>query len=526
MHPPQPQTVNPTMPNALKSNLVVIAALTIMGAVIASPASGSAADLAIEATQRPAPTIVSSVDVDQAFTFSNNTDRAMTLELGGLVNGEAKPKTTWRWTESGVVLNKPVVVPARGKVSLSATAFAPKPGLYQIRVVQRRREGAITTILTIDRRAVAPKIGLLDTPSAPFQVDGQGTAKLDFTVFNPTDNALSLDAPRLKTLSRTIDKQTRTLSMDATGDIICAQGVLQPQSGCKAHIAVPLDGPGAYVAKVRVSGAEGGEGVAEISINVRACWGLAVALALAGSVIGWAYTFWREKGRAKVLAMEDVAALRERLGALRREARDLGAGAAFRVALEKLNELSALLRRLDGDDRTTDRTSLAKRIDRIEQWLALAAAAARLTPSSDIVNEASSAVDKLLSDPKDADKDVEAALATLKAAIDSAQGSQATPLNGLMMADVPTPSALDVDIPWPWRRDASANQIGKWRQRIDLVANSVFTVVIVLATVQWVWAPNLTWGGMTDMLGLGLSSFAIHASGSEVLTRVRSAYGV
>lgn len=515
------------MPNALKSDLVAIAALAILlGAVVASPASASAADLAIEATQKPMPTTVSSVDVDQAFTFSNNTDQAMTLELGGLVNGEAKPETTWRWTESGVVLSKPVVVPARGKVLLSVTASAPKPGLYQIRVVQRRPRGAITTILTINRRAVAPKIGLLDTASAPFQVDGKGPAKLDFTVFNPTDNALSLDVPRLKALSRTIDKQTRTLSMDATGAITCDKGVLQPQSGCRAYIDVPLDGPGAYVAKVRVSGAEGGEGVADISINVRACWELAIVVALLGSVIGWTYTFWREKGRVKVLAMEEVAALRERLSALRREARDLGASAAFRIALEKLNELSAPLRRLNGDDHATDRALLTKRIDRIEQWLALAAAAARLIPRSDIVTEASNAVNTLLSDPKDVDADVESALTRLKATIDSAQKNQTAPPNGLMMADVPTPSALDIDIPWPWRRDASANQIGKWRQRLDLIANSVFTVVIVLATIKWVWASNLTWGGMTDMLGLGLSSFAIHASGGEVLTRVRGAYGV
>jgi len=465
--------------------------------------------------------------IEGVYAVANGSDLDIQVRLGPLTTPRGAIPTTWRRLDDGKSLVGAVTVPARGSLLLVLEARAPKPGLYFAAVAQLDAAGqprGMSQTIVIDRLSATPGAGVLIAPTAPTAVGApSGQVRLPFRIHNPNTQPLSLERPFISDLLFTADGEPTQLPLPATvSEVDCgdrpAGGAkpinLAPGQTCTATITVPIRHAGAYAVGITLNGAESGSASTTLTVHARNAWFWAALLATLGAGAGTLISWWRTAGRARVIALEDIA------GQLSEAKRQQDRAARLQLA-PYVDPLLAALKVLEDAVETGRQPAPGGRLDDLRErgrlvaeWLGHEEAAARIQqPSAELTAALTQARDQI-SDLRTPAAVVGATLSMLRGRLSAARTPAAGVLGlGRVTAGFQLPGG------------AAVKRLVQRRWAGDMITTIAVGLVIAGGAVSVIWMADPTWGGVGDMLTLFLSTLGVQAGGSALTLRQGAAGG-
>jgi hypothetical protein len=490
-----------------------------------------AAGLRMEAAPTRAAVQVADPAVEQSLTLTNQGPTAL-VEFSDLANNRVRLPTEWRRGD-GAVIKAPVSLAHGASLAVTLSALAPQAGIYRARVRLLDpfdRHELWVGYFALERRAALPAAGVLLPPGAPFERDiglWLSPTEVMFTVHNPGMSTLTLQRPQLLELRRETGGRSRSIFVgEIDGRFECPQApmpggtlILTPDASCLGVVRARIEGAGSYVARVSVTGTDGGQAAGDVRVNVRLGWYWAALVTALGSLGGWVVGTFRRVWRARSLLAEAAALQRERLARISRRAQALGLGEVTEPTVRAVDDLIQQIQ--DKSDQAGLAEKLARlggRIERLDRWQTLESHIVG-TADADATKAARIELRAALEDLDTTDTDLSALFAAVsKAAADAAPDNEArvAALAAGASPAPPPPSGLDAPMIASRTSDAAA-LIATRRMHIELIVNGVAGLVLVASAVNAVWANDPTWGDLSDVLGLLIAAFALQAGGSVAL---------
>jgi hypothetical protein len=490
-----------------------------------------ASGLRIEAAATRAAVQVADPAIEQALTLTNQGPPAL-VEFAELANSRVRLPTEWRRAD-GSVIRETILLAHGASLAVTLSSLAPQAGIYRARIrlldpVDRHELWA--GYFALERRAALPAAGVLLPPGAPFERDigiWMRPTELAFTLHNPGMTTLTLQRPQLLELRRETGGRSRAIFVGVVdGRYECPQApmpagtlVLTPDASCLGIVRARIQGAGSYVARVSVTGTDGGQAAGDVRMNVRLGWYWAALVTALGSLGGWVVGTFRRVWRARSLLAEAAALQRERLARISRRAQAIGFGEVTQPTVRAVDDLIQDIQ--DKSDLTGLAERLAKlggRVERLDRWQTLESHVMG-TADAAATEAARTKLRVALEDLDSTDTD----LSALFAAVNTASAGAARDTKARAAAQAagaspapPPPSGLDSPMIASRTSDAAA-LIAVRRKHIELIVNGVAGLALVASAVNAVWANDPTWGDLSDVLGLMITAFAVQAGGSVAL---------
>jgi len=371
----------------------------------------------------------------------------------------------------------------------------------------------------------------LSAPMAALQRDSVGPVELVLRLSNDEKEPMSVGLPALVETSRKQGGVTVQADPAATRPrIVCGATVytrapvpLAAGAQCQARLTLDVGQPGEYKARVAVTDVGGAAALADVTANVRACFWWVIAIALAGTAIGWFLKHWTTVGRPRLLLLERLYQATAAWNVVDTKADERGLGGVTAGVGSRLAELGQPGGLSEKD--ATELTNIAARVRRFASWIALE------IESSDVANDpgvqaAALAARTALRAPVNATDDTAAdvqigiALNTFAQAIAAAAPPQGAAAKRRAAATF-TASTRDYsssEIPTPGERASL------WRQWGDVVVAFVTAGLIAASAIELVWLPNAAWGGLGDGLKLFFGAVAAQAGALAAVDAFRGKF--
>jgi hypothetical protein len=296
--------------------------------------------------------------------------------------------------------------------------------------------------------------------------------------------------------------------VDAAGIQRCARTAYDPAArrltlgpGAIARLRLVFSGdlePGEYVARVALASESTLLVDSEAALALRLPWIVALAAFLAGCVVAWpirrplAIAGRQMRQRARMVAID------LRLETAMRDAPDLesrAVGARTRATAERvLDAIRTRRHRGRQADRWLD--DLEARADGMERWLAIWTDSARLSAAvQDRIRSRMVTVGRMLAQDErlsDLDRRTLEELESLGEQLAAVTAARSSPVRDPQRRRSTEPDLL---AEWRWMVRDLVRHV-RWGTVLE---SSTLLVLIVLAGLAFVWAPNPTWGSATDL---------------------------
>ncbi len=516
------------------------AAVSVSSPGSAAPATPTSAPVAPAAAATSAGS-VSAVPGVQPFTTSaanlpvtlsvpqSHPAEDATLLIAGATVLPAGVTATW-WDldrDVAIATGQPVSVPLRPgrpvRLQLRLANFAIGQS-YAAEVTLRGSQGLVAILPVGAQRGGSPlPADALKSPSAPLQMEvGETPKEVSLPLQHSGPWPAVVTGPDTVEVVAARNNVSTLSSARIQGSYIqCGADrggpgkavVVPPGKTCQVRFVLPLSDPGLYTAKVSVTDQDGRFVAGQATVQVRASALCAIALALLGTLLGWAFKLWTEKARPRLLALEQLADLEAGWSSIGAAADRLGLGWVTRPMGRRLADVR---RQVQAGATSPSPTieALAMRLQRLDRWIALEEEAAG-PPRLAGIEASAKPLRKLLAnvgaDIAASDEAIVKAIEAFERAIDAARAKAA---GGAELAPDRRPSDLAFQ-PFTPR---------KLRWFGDLVGGLLGMFVIVVTTYLAVWQPNPAWGSVADMLTLLVGSIAAQAGALGVSDAFRSRF--